>query len=616
MDILEPQVRQLYKLLGHSEGNGCSDVRCIIPGGSPLEQEKEFQDRLSEFRKKNSREPDDSEFRSLHIVNRSIIKGEQAVVEWARKYNGRGNCYIGRTARRPDGSLHEFRTVTADIDPNRERGTAATEALAGQAVNAARQLLQHVRGGYIAASGNGVLVLYRLSTPVAGDFKGFEAKFKLFEEEMRRFLPTGVTLDATFDTARMVKLLGTTSTKGDRASWRYARFIDFPVVPYHRNDVLQRITANSAAPKQEVKIPSAQSLGYPSRSEAVFGLASFCKAKGISREAALAVLDADPFLRGRPDDNKRVIEKVFDSGQDQRPDKQSGSNREAEATPLQYTTTGKGKLDEHKKRLYNRKGAIPEMSLGLALIDGKTWGLRRGEIFTIAARPSIGKTSIAVNIAASLARGGKRVLFFTSEMSTDSTYDRLLQVLSGVPGDKFNTGNFTAEDRARLDVAYEELEGFGERLAVCDSTSPNIAQVSRTATQYQPDLLIYDHIQHIGGEAESGRAKVSQFVRGLKDVARGLNCAVLALSQIRRLYRDPKTGKEVRPTLSDLKESGTIEEESGAVMLFSILSDEPNNPVRCIYAELAKNRFGPLAVIGIEFDKLTDSWKDMESVEA
>lgn len=127
-----------------------------------------------------------------------------------------------------------------------------------------------------------------------------------------------------------------------------------------------------------------------------------------------------------------------------------------------------------------------------------------------------------------------------------------------------------------------------------------------------PDLLIYDHIQHIGGEGDSGREKVSKFVRGLKDIAREINCAVLSLSQIKRLYRDQKTGKEIRPTLSDLKESGTIEEESGAVMLFSILMDEPNNPVRHIYAELAKNRFGPLAVIGIEFDKYTDSWKDME----
>lgn len=610
MEILEPQVRQLYKLLGHGENGGYSDVRCIIPEGSPLEQEKEFKDRLDNFRRKNNREPDVKELRRLHCINQSIIAGEEAVVQWARAHNGRGNCYIGRTARTAEGALKEFRTITADIDPNRERGTAATEELQSQALKAGKSLVNVIRGGYCAASGNGVLVLYRLSQPVTADFQTFESKFKQFEGEMRKHLPVGVTLDATFDTARMVKLLGTVSTKGDRANWRPARFIDFPMLPYLRNDVFQRIESYGAAPKPVGGLPTAASLGYKSRSEAVFGLASFCKSKGLSREATLAALEADPFGRERPDDNRRVIEKIF-AGEDQ----QVRKNQTEETAPLQYTVTGKGKLDEHKKRLFNRKDQVPEMSTGLSLIDIKTWGLRRGEIFTIAARPSIGKTSIAVSIAARLARAGKRVLFFTSEMSTDSTYDRLLQVLSGVAGDKFNTGNFTAEDRVRLDVAYEELEGFGERLAVCDSTSPNIAQVNRTATQYQPDLLIYDHIQHIGGTSESSRAKVSDFVRGLKDVARQLNCAVLTLSQIKRLYRDPKTGKEIRPTLSDLKESGTIEEESAAVMLFSILSDEPNNPVRCIYGELAKNRFGPLAIVGIEFDKLTDSWKDMESVD-
>jgi replicative DNA helicase len=252
------------------------------------------------------------------------------------------------------------------------------------------------------------------------------------------------------------------------------------------------------------------------------------------------------------------------------------------------------------------------MSIGLSVIDKHTWGLRRGEIFTIAARPGVGKTSIAISITARLAREGKRILFFTSEMSIDSTYDRLLQVLSGLPGDKFATGTFTDDDKTRLDAAYEELKGFGVRLALCDACSPDIEQVKKVARDVKPDLLIYDHIQHIGGETDGARANVSKFVRGLKDIARELGCAVLALSQIRRLLKDLKTGKEVRPTISDLKESGTIEEESGAVLLLSVLSEEPDSPIRCLYTELAKNRYGPVTVVGTEFDKFTANFKDME----
>lgn len=601
MDILEPQIRALYKILGHAEADGYSDVRCILAEGPLLDQA------IANFKQSHDgRSPTDDEVKRIKVISRAIIKGESAVVEWARKYNGKGNCYVGRTARKQDGSMHEFRTITADIDPDRERGTAAADGLVALAIQGARQVLQRHPGGYIASSGNGSLIVYRLPNPINSDFEQFQAKYKQFEEDMRKALPVGVTLDATFDTPRMVKLLGTVSTKGDQALWRVSRFLDFPTIPFKHNSVLERISAYSTVTKTNVQIPTAGSMGYKSRSEAVFGLASFCKSKGLSREATLAALEADPFGRERPDDNLRVIEKIF-SGEAEK------SRNGLEVHDLEYSNPG-DKLHEHKQRLLARKDFTgPEMPIGLSVLDRHTWGFRRGEIFTIAARPGIGKTSIAASISVRMARDGKRVLYFTSEMSTDSTYDRLLQVLSGLPGDKFTTGSFTAEDGVKLDAAYEELRGFGERLTICDACSPDIYQVTKLAKKVTPDLLIYDHIQHIGGEYDGAKANVSKFVRGLKDIARELNCAVLALSQIKRLFKDAKTGKEIRPTLSDLKESGTIEEESGAVLLLSVLSDDQESSVRCLYSELAKNRYGPLAIVGVEFDKTTAHFKDMEA---
>jgi len=607
MEFLEPQARQLYKILGHAEGDGYSDVRCILADGPLLDAA------IEKFKNGHGgRAPDEEETKRIKVVNRSIIKGEEAVIAWARKYNGHGNCYIGRSARTEKGALKEFRTITADIDPNRERGTSADGSLQSKALAAGKALTNVFRGGYCAASGNGVLVIYRLAEPVLPDFKVFEAKYKQFEEEMRKVLPEGVTLDATFDTARMVKLLGTVSTKGDKANWRNARFIDFPMLPFARNDIRARIETcgGLAAPVQGTAFKNTV---YQSRSESDFALAVHYKKAGLSKEDTLSALSNHALGRkDRHDDHLRIITKVFDEGQSS--DQSKGNNTE-ENRPLQVSQPG-DHLDGHRERLYNRKNnPNPEIFIGVRLIDRLTWGLRRGEITTVAARPSIGKTSVAVSVAARMAREGKRVLFFTSEMSTDTTYDRLLQVLSGVPGDKFNAGDFTDEDKLRIDAAYGELKRLGVGLTICDKTSPTVQQVRRTAEEVTPDLVIYDHVQHIGGENESARSNVSSFIRGLKDVARDLNCAVLALSQIKRLYRDAKTGKELRPTLSDLKESGTIEEESGAVLLLSILSDEPNNPVRYLYAELAKNRFGPLGIVGIEFNKLTCEFKDMENAE-
>jgi KaiC/GvpD/RAD55 family RecA-like ATPase len=577
VEFLESHVRQLYRLLGHGDCDNYTDLRCI-----KLDNNK--------------------------VVDRSIVRGEQAVVDWARRFNGKGNCFIGRASRNEDGSVYEFSTVTADIDSDRERNTAATVGQMQIALIGAREILRRYPGGYLATSGNGALIIYRLPSPIKEGFKQFETGFKGLEEELRKCLQEGVKLDATYDSARLVKLLGTVSTKGDSKMWRVSRFIDVPSPPFRRNRILERIRAYATSFSPETKSESFANTVYASRSESDFALAVHYQKAGLSREDTLKALRKHVLGRNdREDDHKRIVDKVFG-------DQEVIAIQEGLKIPLRYSTPDGG-LEDHKARLLERnKFSEPEMGLGLSVIDKHTWGLRRGEIFTIAARPGIGKTSIAISITARLARQGKRILFFTSEMSIDSTYDRLLQVLSGLSGDKFTTGSFTDDDRKRLDTAYEELKGFGIRLALCDACSPDINQVKKIAYEVKPDLLIYDHIQHIGGESDGARANVSKFIRGLKDISRELGCAVLALSQIRRLLKDLKTGKEVRPTLSDLKESGTIEEESGAVLLLSVLSEEPDSPIRCLYSELAKNRYGPITVVGVEFNKFTAHFKDLEGI--
>ena len=601
-DFLEAHTRQLYRLLGH--GDNYSDLRCILVDGALLDGA------IERFEKRTGHKPSDDELKRLKVVSRVIVKGEQEVVDWARKFNGHGNCFIGRASRKQDGTLHEFATVSCDLDPSRERGTAATVGQVQVSMLGAREVLRRYPGGYLATSGNGALVIYRLSNSVTEGYKQFELGFKAFEEELRQCLQEGVKLDATYDHARLVKLLGTVSTKGDTTDWRVSRFVDIPSLPFRRNRVLERIgLCASPAEVQAPAVSNATNTVYASRSESDFALAVHYRKAGLSREDTLAALGKHVLGRNdRKDDHVRIVEKVFGSPE-------VTAVQEGLKVPLQYSSPNGG-LDEHKERLLKRSSfPKPEMPIGLSVIDKHTWGLRRGEIFTIAARPGVGKTSIAIAIAARLAREGKSILFFTSEMSIDSTYDRLLQVLSGLPGDKFTTGTFTDDDRTRLDAAYEELKGFGVRLALCDACSPDIEQVKKVAREVKPDLLIYDHIQHIGGETDGARANVSKFVRGLKDIARELSCAILALSQIRRLLKDLKTGKEVRPTISDLKESGTIEEESGAVLLLSVLSEEPDSPIRCLYSELAKNRYGPITVVGVEFDKFTAHFKDMEVLQ-
>lgn len=288
---------------------------------------------------------------------------------------------------------------------------------------------------------------------------------------------------------------------------------------------------------------------------------------------------------------------------------QSGTfNRQSE--PVISTFSPNGNLVEHKRLLLSKalsKG--PELSTGLPLIDKHTWGFVRGEIFTIAARTGVGKTSFSVALARHLVENGKSVLFFSTEMSSALIVNRMLSSYTKISGDAFKTGQFSTVEENSLDLGYQWLEKVGERLVICDFSNPSIQVVKDLTEQHKPDVIIFDHIQHISGGNDVRKA-ISDFVRGLKDVARDANCAVLILSQLRRMFRDAKTGLLPPPQLSDLKESGTIEEESGQVLLLSELSAEPGTSVCTLLGELAKNRYGESINVAIEFDRSTANFKE------
>lgn len=269
-----------------------------------------------------------------------------------------------------------------------------------------------------------------------------------------------------------------------------------------------------------------------------------------------------------------------------------------------------GNLVSHKRMLLSKALAKgPDLATGLPLIDKHTWGFVRGEIFTIAARTGVGKTSFSVALARNLVEQGKSVLFFSTEMSSALIVNRMLSSYTKVSGDVFKTGQFSETEENSLDSGYRWLESVGERLVICDFSNPSIQMVKQLAETSKPDVIIFDHIQHISGGNDVRKA-ISDFVRGLKDVARDANCAILVLSQLRRMFRDAKTGLLPPPQLSDLKESGTIEEESGQVLLLSELSAEPGTSVCTLLGELAKNRYGECVSVAIEFDRSTANFKE------
>ena len=192
----ELHVRQFYRFLGHDD---FSDMRCVdvIQG---------------------------------RLLKREIVQGEEAIVKFARQYNGKGNVFIGRNPRDIHGDVSAVTTASFDIDPVRPKGQAATDEQVRAALVGSQRILSRYPAGLIGCSGNGALVLFKVR-PVHSpqDFKAFEMGLNALGQDLQHAVDDlGVKVDATHDSARMVKLLGTWSCKGDPADQRISRIVNLP----------------------------------------------------------------------------------------------------------------------------------------------------------------------------------------------------------------------------------------------------------------------------------------------------------------------------------------------------------------------------------------------------
>jgi replicative DNA helicase len=218
--------------------------------------------------------------------------------------------------------------------------------------------------------------------------------------------------------------------------------------------------------------------------------------------------------------------------------------------------------------LHRQGGQIAGISTGFADIDRKLAGLNRSDLIIIAARPAMGKTTIALNIAHNISVDEKLpVLFFSLEMSKEQLVDKMLSTESGVDNSKLRTGNLTDEDFDNLTHAWGAL---GDATLYIDDT-PGItvtemrAKARRLSYKQKPGLIVVDYLQLMSGTGkDSGNRvqEVSEISRGLKLLARELDVPVIALSQLSRSVesRHPQI-----PQLSDLRESGSIEQDADIV---------------------------------------------------
>ena len=276
---------------------------------------------------------------------------------------------------------------------------------------------------------------------------------------------------------------------------------------------------------------------------------------------------------------------------------------------LQYRSTGDfvpikqvvlNALDKIEKASKN-KGTVTGIPTGFIDLDYKTSGFQPSDLILIAARPSMGKTAFVLNVAQHMAfKEGKTVAIFSLEMSKEQLVNRLFSLESKVDSQALRTGNLTDEDWAKL------IEGAAvvgkSNLIIDDTPGISIAELRSNCRKFKLEhdlgIIIIDYLQLMSGgkHSESRQQEISEISRSLKAVARELNVPVVALSQLSRAVEQRP---DHRPMLSDLRESGAIEQDADVVM-FLYRDDYYNKDTdKKNIAEviIAKQRNGPIGTV-------------------
>ena len=277
-----------------------------------------------------------------------------------------------------------------------------------------------------------------------------------------------------------------------------------------------------------------------------------------------------------------------------------------------------GTLDEAMNRILSQgDGNIRGQKTNYFNLDNKLGGLQNSDLIVLAARPSVGKTAFAMNLALKVARNDVPVGIFSMEMSLDQIVDRLIAAQSGVSLWKLRTGKL-GDELQHTTQACEELKALP--IFIDDSPSPNILQMRAMARRLQSEhglgLLIVDYLQLMSSRRsyESPVQQVTEISRGLKGLAKELNIPIIAVSQLSRAVE--QRGGE--PKLSDLRDSGSIEQDADLVMFIHRDDKKDDHDSNKINAArqliIAKHRNGPTGRIEYEMNPDSLRFKEMDKM--
>lgn len=267
--------------------------------------------------------------------------------------------------------------------------------------------------------------------------------------------------------------------------------------------------------------------------------------------------------------------------------------------------------------LANRKGDITGIPTGFAELDRMTAGFQRNDLIIVGARPSVGKTAFALNIAQNVAtKTDENVAIFSLEMGAEQLVMRMLCAEGNINAQGLRTGALTDEDWRKLTMAMGSLSNAG--IYIDDTPGVRIGDIRskcrRLKQEHGLGMILIDYLQLIRGDGNSGdnrQQEVSEISRSLKALARELKVPVIALSQ---LSRGVEQRQDKRPMMSDIRESGSIEQDADIVAFLyrDDYYDKESENKNIIEIIIAKQRNGPVGTVSLAFVKEYNKFVNLE----
>lgn len=272
---------------------------------------------------------------------------------------------------------------------------------------------------------------------------------------------------------------------------------------------------------------------------------------------------------------------------------------------------------DHIEMLHSRVGDITGLATGFVELDQMTAGFQRNDLIIVGARPSVGKTAFALNIAQNVAtKTGENVAIFSLEMGAEQLVMRMLCAEGNIDSQRLRTGSLTDDDWGKLTMAMGSLSNAG--IYIDDTPGVRVQDIRSKCRRLKQEgglgMVIIDYLQLILGNGRSGenrQQEVSEISRSLKQLARELEIPVIALSQ---LSRGVEQRQDKRPMMSDIRESGSIEQDADIVAFLyrDDYYDKESENQNIIEIIIAKQRNGPTGTVSLAFVKEYNKFVNLE----